>query len=61
MHLCGALNILVLLRAPAIVQRGHSALQVWGISEWDDQDTVVEDEDKAAFSAHVSTMFADIL
>ena len=45
-----------------VEQGGHSALQVWGISEWQaDQDTVVEDEDKAAFSAHVDTMFADML
>ena len=46
---------------PDIEQRGHSALQVWGISVLqDDQDAVVDDENKEAFGAHVDAMFADM-
>ena len=42
-------------------QRGHSALQVWGISVWASCDPLVEDAEKEAFRAHVEALFADVL
>ena len=50
----------VSLNSHSPVQRGQSALQVWGIpSTQRDQDVEVEDEDKEAFGAHVESFFAD--
>jgi len=53
---------LFLFFAADLDKRAQSALQVWGIPMWlDDQDIVVEDADKEAFSAHVDSMFTDML
>jgi hypothetical protein len=36
-----------------------SALEVWGISAYGNQDARVQDEDKEAFMAHVNAIFDD--